>query len=173
MRTGFSGFKLAAMVAASFIAAPALVACAENGVAQGTTGGTEQASVAVTITTADGKTHAFKVEQARTRQEQDRGLMFRTDIPENGGMLFFPYPAEGGGPREASFWMRNTPSPLDILFIRQDGSIATIAENTEPFSEAPIRSGEPVGAVLELRGGRAAELGIAPGDTVRWTGAKQ
>jgi uncharacterized membrane protein (UPF0127 family) len=173
MRNGISGFRIAALAVSALFVAPALVACAENGAAQGTKAGTEQASVAVTIATADGKKHDFKVEQARTRQEQDQGLMFRTDIPDNGGMLFFPYPAEGGGPREASFWMRNTPSPLDILFIRQDGSIATIAENTVPFSETPIRSGEPVAAVLELRGGRAAELGIAPGDTVRWTGAKE
>jgi uncharacterized membrane protein (UPF0127 family) len=62
--------------------------------------------------------------------------------------------------------MRNTPTPLDILFIRADGTIATIAENTMPYSEAPIRSREPVAAVLELVGGRSAELGIAEGDRV-------
>jgi uncharacterized membrane protein (UPF0127 family) len=83
-------------------------------------------------------------------------------------MLFYPYPAEGGPPREASFWMKNTPTPLDILFIRTDGTIATIAENTVPFSEAQVRSREPVGAVLELVGGRTAELGIAEGDKVTW-----
>lgn len=110
----------------------------------------------------------FKVEVARTVEAQRRGLMFRTDIPADGGMLFAPYPPEGGGPRAASFWMKDTPSPLDILFIRADGTIATIAENTTPFSQEPIPSGEPVAAVLEINGGRAAELGIAPGDTVRW-----
>jgi uncharacterized protein len=94
--------------------------------------------------------------------------MFRTDIARDGGMLFAPYPPEGGAPREASFWMKNTPTPLDIVFIRPDGTIATIAENTVPFSEAPVRSGEPVSAVLEILGGRAAELGIAPGDRVTW-----
>jgi uncharacterized protein len=113
--------------------------------------------------------HVFRVEVARTAAEQARGLMFRTDIPADGGMLFAPYPPEGGGPRAAAFWMKNTPSPLDILYIRADGTIARIAENTVPFSETPIPSGEPVAAVLEINGGRAAELGIAEGDRVRWT----
>ena len=96
--------------------------------------------------------------------------MFRTGIPADGGMIFTPYPASGGGPREASFWMKNTPSPLDIIFIRADGTIAHIAENTVPLSETPVPSGEPVGAVLEINGGRASELGIAEGDRVRWPG---
>lgn len=127
----------------------------------------------VTVESAGGS-HRFDVEVARTKEEQANGLMYRTDIPQNGGMLFAPYPAGGGAPRAASFWMRNTPSPLDILFIRPDGTVATLAENTIPFSEAPVSSGEPVSAVLEIRGGRAAELGIAEGDKVRWkdVGAK-
>lgn len=157
---------------AAALSVPMLGGCAEPGAAEGAKAGAERAMVAVTVTTMDGTKHDFRVEQARTREEQNQGLMFRPDIPENGGMLFYPYPAEGGGPREASFWMRNTPSPLDILFIRTDGSIARIAENTVPFSDTPIPSGEPVGAVLELRGGRAAELGISPGDTVSWTGVR-
>jgi hypothetical protein len=66
--------------------------------------------------------------------------------------------------------MKNTPSPLDILFIRPDGTIARIAENTVPQSEAQIPSGEPVSAVLELRGGRALDLGISEGDHVSWQG---
>lgn len=96
--------------------------------------------------------------------------MYRTDLTPESAMLFFPYPAEGGPPREASFWMKNTPTPLDIIFIRADGTIATIAENTVPFSEAPVTSGEPVAAVLEILGGRASELGIAEGDRVSWPG---
>ncbi|SEJ33885.1 hypothetical protein SAMN05428950_1011891 [Sphingomonas sp. OV641] len=121
----------------------------------------------VTIASANGR-HVFRVEIADTVAKQQRGLMYRTDIPKDGGMLFAPYPPEGGGPREASFWMRNTPSPLDIIFIRADGTIARIAENTVPFSEAQVPSGEPVAAVLELNGGRSAELGIAEGDKVTW-----
>ena len=121
----------------------------------------------VTVESAGGA-HRFNVEVARTTKEQADGLMYRTDIPQDGGMLFAPYPAGGGAPRAASFWMKNTPSPLDILFIRPDGTVATLAENTIPFSEAPVSSREPVSAVLEIRGGRAAELGIAEGDKVRW-----
>ena len=93
--------------------------------------------------------------------------MYRTDLTDDGGMLFWPYPPSGPA-KVANFWMKNTPSPLDILFIRADGTIAHIAENTTPFSEDPIGSEEPVGAVLEIRGGRAAALGIAEGDRVSW-----
>ena len=121
----------------------------------------------VTIASAKGR-HVFRVERATTPAQQAQGLMYRTDLSPDGGMLFYPYPAEGGGPREASFWMKNTPTPLDILFIRADGTIATIAENTVPFSETPVLSREPVAAVLELVGGRTAELGIAEGDRVSW-----
>jgi len=135
-------------------------------------GDTERAAVAtmpLTIASTNGA-HAFTVEIAKTDAEQQRGLMFRTDLKPDGGMIFWPYPAGGGAPREANFWMKNTPSPLDIVYIRPDGTIARIAENTVPFSEAPIPSGEPVGAVLELMGGRAAALGIAEGDRVTWAG---
>jgi len=128
---------------------------------------TAPAIVPVTIAGAGG-THVFRVERATTVAEQTRGLMYRTDLQPDGGMLFAPYPPEGGGPRVANFWMKNTPTPLDILFIRADGTIATIAENTVPFSETPVPSREPVAAVLELVGGRAADLGIAEGDKVTW-----
>lgn len=129
----------------------------------------QSAMAVVTIDTGEAK-HVFRVDVARTAAEQQRGLMFRTGIPADGGMLFAPYPAEGGGPREASFWMKDTPSPLDIIFIRADGTIAHIAENTVPFSTDPVRSGEPVAAVLEINGGRSAELGISQGDRVSWQG---
>ncbi len=126
------------------------------------------ARIAVTIDSANGA-HGFSVEVARTAAEQQRGLMFRTDIPKDGGMLFAPYPPGGGAPQSANFWMKDTPTPLDIVYIRADHSIARIAENTVPFSESVIPSGEPVAAVLEITGGRAAELGIGEGDKVRWT----
>lgn len=122
----------------------------------------------VTITTADGTTHRFTVEVAATEPQQQQGLMYRPPLAPDAGMLFAPYPPDSGPPRAANFWMKNTPSPLDILFIRPDHSIATVAENTVPFSEAPVPSGEPVSAVLELGGGRAAELGISAGDKVSW-----
>jgi uncharacterized protein len=123
--------------------------------------------VDVAIDTRAG-TRTFHVELARTEAQQARGLMFRTDLGDDGGMLFAPYPGDGGPPRVASFWMKNTPSPLDILFIRPNGTIAKIAANAEPFSERPLGSGEPVSAVLEIKGGRAVVLGIAAGDKVRW-----
>lgn len=129
---------------------------------------TPAGTIALTITSSNGA-HAFAVEVAKTEEAQQRGLMFRTDIPLNGWMLFAPYPPKGP-PREAAFWMKNTPSPLDILFIRPDGTIARIAENTVPQSETQIPSGEPVSAVLELRGGRALDLGISEGDRVSWPG---
>ena len=89
--------------------------------------------------------------------------MFRTELDDDSGMLF-PFPRE----RVASFWMKNTVIPLDLLFIRRDGTIESIAANAIPYDESPLASGEPVIAVLELRGGLAAEKGVTPGDTVRW-----
>lgn len=123
---------------------------------------------AVTITGA-ARSHLFCVERARTAAEQAKGLMFRTDIPADGGMLFAPYPPQGP-PRTATFWMKDTPRPLDMVFIREGGTIVRIAENTIPFAETMVSSEEPVAAVLEVNGGRTAELGIAEGDRVRWTG---
>lgn len=112
-----------------------------------------------------GRTHRFTVEVARTEDDQSRGLMFRRSLGGDEGMIF-PFPS----PRPASFWMRNTLIPLDMLFVRADGTIARIAANTVPHSEESVVSGEPVAAVLELRGGRAAELGIVEGDRVSWPG---
>lgn len=110
-----------------------------------------------------GKALPLTVELAQTPEEQARGLMFRTELADDKGMLF-PFPRE----RVASFWMKNTVIPLDLIFIRRDGSIESIAANAVPYDESPRASGEPVIAVLELAGGRAAALGIEPGDTVRW-----
>jgi len=118
----------------------------------------------LTIRTTD-KTLQFKVEVARTAEEQERGLMFRTSLPEDGGMIFPMDP-----PRMASFWMKNTVIPLDMVFIRADGTIARIASDTVPYSLDPVTSGEPVAAVLELSGGKAAAMGIVEGDRVSWAG---
>ncbi|PTD17095.1 DUF192 domain-containing protein [Sphingomonas fennica] len=118
--------------------------------------------VPLTIATSSGA-RSFLVEMARTPAEQERGLMFRTELAADRGMLF-PYDP----PQPASFWMKNTLIPLDMIFIRRDGTIARIAENTIPESLQPVPSGEPVGAVLEIAGGGAAALGIAVGDKVSW-----
>ena len=117
-----------------------------------------------TLTIAsDSKQHGFTVEVANTAEEQARGLMFRKELAPDKGMLF-PFARE----RMASFWMKNTIIPLDIIFIRSDGSIESIAANTTPYSLDSVESSEPVAAVLELAGGRAAELAIKPGDMVEW-----
>ena len=88
--------------------------------------------------------------------------MFVRSLAPNRGMIF-PYDPS----QEVAFWMKNTLIPLDIIFIRSDGIIVRIA-NAKPLDETPLPSGEPIRLVLEIRGGRAAELGIRPGDLVDW-----
>ena len=117
------------------------------------------------LTISSGKRQfSFKVEVARTAAEQSRGLMFRTHLGPDRGMIFPMNP-----PRFASFWMKNTLIPLDMIFIRRDGTIANIAGRTVPHSLEPVESFEPVAAVLEVAGGRTAALGIKPGDRVSWS----
>src|SRR3546814_6550834 len=70
--------------------------------------------------------------------------------------------------RLASFWMKDTPSPLDIIFIAPGGTVARIAAMTKPYSLDPIDSGVAVEAVLEIAGGRAEQIGLQPGDRVNW-----
>ncbi|MEJ6011693.1 DUF192 domain-containing protein [Novosphingobium aquae] len=120
------------------------------------------AVVPLTVTSAKGK-HAFKVEVAGTAEEQARGLMFRTAMGADEGMIFPMNP-----PRMASFWMRNTVIPLDLIFVGQERKILNIAAQAVPYDETPLISNGRVIAVLELNGGRAAQLGIAPGDKVEW-----
>ena len=110
-----------------------------------------------------GKVHNFRVELARTSYEQAKGLMFRTSMKPDEGMLFPMRP-----PREAAFWMRNTVISLDIIFIGTDGRISNIAANAVPYDETPLPSVGQAVAVLELNGGRAAQLGIVTGDRVKW-----
>lgn len=143
----------------------ALAACQPSGSAavplERSPAGLEQ--LPLTITTADRKVHRFTVEVARTPAEQQQGLMFRQSLAPDRGMIF-PYDP----PEMASFWMKNTLIPLDMLFVRADGTIARIEENVVPLSLDPVPAGEPVGAVLELAGGRSAELGIKADDKVEW-----
>lgn len=110
-----------------------------------------------------GKKHSFKVELADTPEAQSAGLMFRTGLGDDEGMVF---PSEK--PTARSFWMKNTPLPLDIIFVGTDHRILNIAAMTEPYSTDPVYSVGSTSGVLELRGGRAAELGIEPGDLVEW-----
>jgi len=105
--------------------------------------------------------HPFAVEIASTEAEREKGLMYRKELPEGRGMLF-----DFRREQDVGFWMRNTYIPLDMIFIRGDGRILRIAENTEPLSERIIPSDGPVRFVLEVIGGTARKLGIAPGDRV-------
>ena len=120
------------------------------------------AVIGLTVTTR-GKPYPFRVELAKSRFEQAKGLMFRAKLGPDEGMLFPMDP-----PREASFWMRNTVIALDLVFIGPDRRVLNIAANAVPYDETPLKSAGPAGAVLELAGGRAAELGIATGDRVDW-----
>ncbi|MDR7114729.1 uncharacterized membrane protein (UPF0127 family) [Caulobacter sp. BE254] len=114
----------------------------------------------VEILTSRGRVK-FTVELAVTRAEQERGLMFRKALAPDRGMLF-PY----NPPQRAAFWMKNTLIPLDILYIAPDGRVLSIARNAVPHDETPLPSGGLVRGVLEIPGGRAAQLGILPGDRV-------
>lgn len=114
----------------------------------------------VTVVT-EGGDHTFQVQIAATMEQQQTGLMFRTGMAAGEGMLFtYKYPTAAG------FWMRNTFIPLDIIFIRGDGTIANIAHNTTPLSLDTISSVGHINGVLEINGGLAEELGIEPGDRV-------
>ena len=170
MRFVFAAIALAAAV-------PSLAACsqgaAESAASSGVAGrGGASAAVRhresglrvipLTVTTAE-KRIPLRVELAETAQEQSRGLMFRTQMGADEGMLF-PFDA----PRMASFWMHNTVLSLDIIFIGPDRRIINIAANAVPYSDDHIESAGVAAAVLELNAGRAAALGIAPGDKVDW-----
>jgi hypothetical protein len=106
--------------------------------------------------------HHFTVEVAATPEQQERGLMFRRSVAADRGMIF-PYDP----PQDVAFWMKNTLIPLDIIFVRSDGTIARITK-AEAMDLTPLPAGEPVAGVLEIRSGRAAELGIKEGDVVSW-----
>ena len=115
----------------------------------------------LTITTSSGE-HRFMVEIADDDAERQRGLMFRDPLADDRGMLFqFPDVAERG------FWMHNTPSPLDIIYIDPRGRIVSIAKNATPQSDAVLPSNGPASGVLELRAGRTDEIGAKAGDQVR------
>lgn len=114
----------------------------------------------LTVRTSAGD-HRFTVEIADDPIERQRGLMFRTELARDAGMLF-DFAAEG----ERSFWMRNTILPLDIIYARTDGTVVSIARDTTPFSLASIPSNGPARFVLEVNAGVADEIGLQPGDTL-------
>jgi len=105
--------------------------------------------------------HIFAVEIVDNDADRAKGLMYRKELPEGSGMLF-----DFHRDQEVSFWMQNTYIPLDMIFIRGDGQILRIEENTMPLSTRMIPSRGAVRAVLEVIGGTSRKLGIAPGDRV-------
>ena len=115
----------------------------------------------LTIITHDGARHDFMVEMALSSDQQMTGLMFRTSVPADGGMLF-----DWGAERSSQMWMKNTLASLDMLFISADGHIRSIAERTVPQSLATIDGRFPVRATLELAAGTAEKLDIRVGDIV-------
>jgi uncharacterized protein len=151
---------------AAFVVFVTLSACAQQAaeVAPTTSGasiGPTAPTEVLTIETHRGEVR-LNVEIADDEAERNRGLMYRDPLPDDRGMLF-----HFQQPEHASFWMRNTPSSLDIIFIGVDGRILNIADHTTPYSDAPVPASGLTRGVLELRAGRAEELGIRPGDRVR------
>jgi uncharacterized membrane protein (UPF0127 family) len=114
----------------------------------------------VTILTKDGR-KTFTVETATTREQRDRGLMFRTHLTERHGMLF-----DFGQDQEVRMWMKDTLIPLDMIFIEADGRIHRIERDAKPGSLDLISSDGPVRSVLELNAGSAGRYGIEPGDRI-------
>jgi uncharacterized protein len=135
--------------------AAALALCALSGF------GARAASIQpLEIVTRSG-VRVFAVEMATTEDEKTTGLMYRKELPDGKGMLFDFTPEQ-----EVSMWMKNTFISLDMIFIRADGRILRIAENTEPQSTRIISSGGPAKGVLEVIAGTAKKYGIQPGDRV-------
>jgi uncharacterized protein len=125
---------------------------------------TSQSRATLTIRTA-AREHRFDVEVVRSREQQEKGLMRRDDLPPAQGMLFLEE-------REKAkrMWMKDTPLSLDMIFIKRPGIIHRIERRTTPYSERKIWSGALVIAVLEIPGGTADALGIAEGDAVSFPG---
>lgn len=113
------------------------------------------------VVTTDTGANTFSVEIADEPRERALGLMFRREMADDAGMLF-----DFGVEEPAGFWMKNTYIPLDMLFIKADGTIESIAERTTPLSEKSVPSKGPVRYVLEINGGLSDTLGIEPGDQV-------
>lgn len=115
---------------------------------------------ALEVLTSRGRAR-FQVEIAATPAEQRQGLMFRKSLAPDRGMLF-----TYARPQPAAFWMKNTLIPLDIIYIAPNGRVLSIIRNAQPHNEMPLPSGGPILGVLEIAGGRAAQLGVLPGDRV-------
>lgn len=124
-----------------------------------------QSEATVTFLSPDGDTlSVIDAEIAESEEDQSTGLMRRREMWGDQGMLFFYEPAQ-----QASMWMKNTPTSLDIIFVGDDGEVLNVAERTRPYSEASHTSIGPAAAVVEVRAGFADRHGIDPSTQVRWT----
>lgn len=142
----------------------ALAACQPSASVATPLGRSESGLAQVPLTIGShGSSHRFTVEVAANAADQERGLMYRQTLAPDAGMIF-PLPR----PQVATFWMKNTYISLDLVFVRADGTIANIAAKAVPMSLDIVPSDGPVSAVLEIAGGRSAELGIRVGDRVSW-----
>lgn len=146
-----------AFVAVLLLAAPLQAAVAQSAI---TIAQPELARIALTLHSATGK-HRYNVELALTGAQQQAGLMFRKTLARTAGMLFPFKPAQ-----PASFWMRNTILPLDLVFVDAGHRVLNVAADAVPYSPAFLTSDGPVIAVLELNAGEARRIGLKPGDRV-------
>jgi uncharacterized membrane protein (UPF0127 family) len=124
-----------------------------------------EARPTVTITTQTGDSVVFQVEVADTPSKRSFGLQYRKELAADRGMIFL-FPSE----EQQSFWMKNTPIPLDMIFINSGRKIVGIVEQTTPFSLDSRAVPAPSQFVLEINGGLAKRHGIRPGDVVRFDG---
>jgi len=153
----FRSFTFARGLALALAAAAVLIGPAQ---AQGAAHPQPTTTDPLEIVTARGR-HVVAVEVMRTDEERARGLMFRRFMPADRGMLF-DFKTE----QPVLMWMKNTYIPLDMIFISRNGTVTSVAANTEPMSERTISSGPPAFAVLEVNAGVAAKIGLKPGDRV-------
>jgi uncharacterized membrane protein (UPF0127 family) len=159
-------FGRRALMAAALVFASATGACASPlARSPDCTAGAGQAELKplqpLTLVTDKGR-FAFQVEDADTEARRATGLMCRKLMAADRGMLFdFRQPTDG-----VAFWMHNTLIPLDLVFIRPDGRVLSIARNARPLDDTPLPAGGRIRGVLELAGGRAAQIGLMPGDQV-------
>ena len=156
---------LSRLILATAVAVPVvLAACepdAQQQAQQAQPAGAPRATDSLTIESAGGIRHVFRIEVAVTPEQKATGLMFRRELGADAGMLF-TYET----PQVIQMWMRNTLIPLDMVFIAADGRVINIAERTVPESLAIIPSAGAAIGVLEVAGGTAARLRIRPGDRV-------
>jgi uncharacterized protein len=150
------------VIAASAAAAPAM---AQEGVRPLDLATFPRTALEITPHGSDraGHAYSFQVWVANTPARAEQGLMFVSDLPETMGMVF---PVEP--PRVENMWMKNTYIELDMLFIDEHGRITKIIQRAPPLSLQTLSSDTQVAAVLELKGGQAAKLGLRTGDTVTW-----